>query len=155
MQTHDWFNPTIVAVKETPPSLLALTTYLLSKTGKRARGRLGERLAERDVRLWHMAVLAALADFGPHVQRDLAERFAIDPSDITKVLDDLTKADQVVRTRDPADRRRLQVEITETGRQALAALIVEAEAVQSEVLAPLSDTEQAQLHGLLLKIFPG
>ena len=35
-------------------------------------------------------VLAALDDFGPHVQRELASRLGVDPSDMVKVLDELT-----------------------------------------------------------------
>lgn len=139
----------------TPPTLTALTAYLLSRTGKTARGRLAARLAEQGLRLWHMAVLAALADFGPHTQRELAERLTIDPSDMVKVLDDLTAAGHVTRTRDPADRRRLRVAPTPAGRTALAALVAEAEAVQDEQLAALSPAERAALHALLLRVFTG
>ncbi|MEV0407187.1 MarR family winged helix-turn-helix transcriptional regulator [Actinoallomurus sp. NPDC050550] len=138
---------------ETPPSLLALTTYLLSRVGKTARMRITERLAARDVRLWHMAVLAALADFGPHAQRDLAARLSIDPSDVVKVLDELAAADHVERARDPADRRRVVVTITPAGRTALADLTSEASAVQEGVLAPLDEDERARLHDLLLRLF--
>ncbi|WP_433170403.1 MarR family winged helix-turn-helix transcriptional regulator [Actinoallomurus sp. CA-150999] len=138
---------------ETPPSLLALTTYLLSRVGKTARTRITERLAAHDVRLWHMAVLAALADFGPHAQRDLAARLSIDPSDVVKILDELTAAGHVERARDPADRRRVTVTITPAGRTALADLTSEASAVQEGVLAPLDEDERARLHDLLLRLF--
>ncbi|WP_327292296.1 MarR family winged helix-turn-helix transcriptional regulator [Streptomyces sp. NBC_01198] len=139
----------------TPPTLTALTTYLLSRTGKTARGRLAAELAEQGLRLWHMAVLAALADFGPHTQRDLADRLAIDPSDMVKVLDDLTAAGHVTRTRDPADRRRVRVTLTPAGRSALAALVTGAESVQAALLAPLTPAERATLHGLLGRLFAG
>ena len=138
---------------ETPPSLLDLTTYLLTRVGKTARGRLGERLARLELRLWHMAVLAALTDFGPHSQRELSSRLSIDPSDMVKLLDELSARGWVERARDGADRRRIQVTITERGRSALADLSREAEAVQHEVLAPLDEQERAQLHGLLLQVF--
>jgi DNA-binding MarR family transcriptional regulator len=138
---------------ETPPSLLDLTTYLLSRVGKAARGRLGERLARSELRLWHMAVLAALTDFGPHSQRELSSRLSIDPSDMVKLLDELSTRGWVERTRDVADRRRIQVTITNQGRSALADLTREAEAVQHEVLASLDEQERAQLHGLLLQVF--
>ncbi|NUU22187.1 MAG: winged helix-turn-helix transcriptional regulator [Streptomycetaceae bacterium] len=137
-----------------PPTLLALSTYLLSLTGKTARGRLAERLGERGLRLWHMAVLAALADFGPHSQRSLCDRLSVDPSDMAKVVDQLAGAAHVERTRDTADRRRFVVSITPAGRKALRALVGEAEAVQDELLAPLSARERTQLHALLLRVFP-
>ncbi|WP_231591128.1 MarR family winged helix-turn-helix transcriptional regulator [Saccharothrix sp. ST-888] len=140
---------------ETPPSLTALTTYLLSKVGKSARTRLAERLADHGVRLWHMAVLAALADFGPHAQRDLAARLGIDPSDVVKVIDELARAGQVERNRDTADRRRVSVTLTPAGRAALTALTAEATAVQDAVLAPLTEQERVQLHTLLTRIHRG
>ncbi|GAA1978235.1 MarR family winged helix-turn-helix transcriptional regulator [Catenulispora subtropica] len=136
-----------------PPSLTALTTYLLSRTGKTARSRLAGRFAERRLRLWHHAVLAALADFGPHAQRELAVRLAVDPSDMAKILDELAAADRVDRVRDPADRRRVTVTLTEAGRALLAELDAEAAAVQDEVLAPLDGDEREQLNALLAKVF--
>jgi DNA-binding MarR family transcriptional regulator len=136
-----------------PPSLVGLTTYLLSRTGKTARARLTERLAARGLRLWHMAVLAALADFGPHVQRALAARLSVDPSDIAKVVDELAVAGWVDRTRDPADRRRVRVTVTPEGRSALAALRSDAEAVQTDLLAPLDAAERDQLTALLRRVY--
>ncbi|MEW2521176.1 MarR family winged helix-turn-helix transcriptional regulator [Actinacidiphila alni] len=136
----------------TPPTLAALTTYLLSKTGKAARGRLAAHLSGEGLRLWHMAVLAALADFGPQAQRDLAARLVIDPSDMVKVIDELAAADCVERARDTADRRRVRVALTPAGRDRLAALTARAEAVQDEVLAPLDAAERATLHALLLRV---
>ena len=139
----------------TPPTLTALTTYLLSRTGKTARGRLAAELGDQGLRLWHMAVLAALADLGPHAQRELAERLDIDPSDIVKVLDELAIRGCVERARDPADRRRVRVTLTPEGSATLAALTVRAEAVQDAVLAPLDTEERAVLHALLLRVYEG
>ncbi|MBP2702535.1 winged helix-turn-helix transcriptional regulator [Microbispora sp. RL4-1S] len=136
-----------------PPTLLGLHTYLLSLTGKAARGRLSDRLASRGLRLWHMAVLAALADFGPHTQRDLCARLSVDPSDMAKIVEQLAGFGQIERTRDPADRRRVSVGLTDTGRRALTELVGEARAVQDEMLAPLTGDERAQLHSFLLKVF--
>ncbi|MBH1937363.1 winged helix-turn-helix transcriptional regulator [Streptomyces sp. AV19] len=138
---------------ETPPSLTALTTYLLSRVGKDARGRIAARLARRELRMWHMAVLAALADFGPHAQRDLGARLSIDPSDMTKILDELVARGHVDRTRDPRDRRRFSVAVSPSGVRELARLTAEARAVQDEVLAPLDARERERLHALLAKVF--
>ncbi|MFI8083159.1 MarR family winged helix-turn-helix transcriptional regulator [Kitasatospora sp. NPDC086009] len=136
----------------TPPTLLDLSTYLLSRTGRAARSRLAERLAGRGLRLWDMAVLAALADFGPHAQRDLVRRLGVDPSDMAKVADRLAAADCVERIRDTADRRRVSVSITGTGRAVLAELEAEARAVQDEILAPLDPRERRTLHDLLRRV---
>ncbi|MCG6494004.1 MarR family winged helix-turn-helix transcriptional regulator [Kitasatospora sp. A2-31] len=141
--------------RATPPTLLDLSTYLLSRTGKAARGRLAERLAGRGLRLWDMAVLAALADFGPHAQRDLVRRLGVDASDMAKVADHLASAGYVERIRDTADRRRVSVSITGAGRATLAELDAQARAVQDEVLAPLTPEERRTLHELLRRVHGG
>ncbi|MFF9077758.1 MarR family winged helix-turn-helix transcriptional regulator [Streptomyces sp. NPDC014646] len=139
-------------MSEIPPSLLGFTTYLLSRTGKTARSRLAARLAERDMKLWHMAVLSALVDFGPHVQRELASRLGIDRSDMVKIVDDLAVAGLVERARDTDDRRRVTVTSSPAGRAVLVDLQAEALSVQRELLAPLSTAEQAQLAALLRRV---
>ncbi|MBY8878794.1 MarR family winged helix-turn-helix transcriptional regulator [Actinacidiphila acidipaludis] len=141
--------------RTTPPTLTGLTPYLLSRTGKAARGALAARLAEQGLRLWHMAVLAALADFGPHAQRELAVRLSIDPSDVVKVVDELAGPGYVERARDPGDRRRVVVTLTPAGRTALAGLSDQAAAVRDAVLAPLDPAERATLHALLSRVFAG
>lgn len=140
-------------LRTAPPSLTGLTTYLLSRTGKSARGRLAGRFADRGLRLWHHAVLAALADFGPHVQRDLAARLGIDASDMAKIVDELAGAGSVDRARDAADRRRITVTLTDAGRTLLAELDAQARDVQDEVLEPLTEVEREQLNVLLGKVF--
>ncbi|GAA3337374.1 hypothetical protein GCM10020358_13410 [Amorphoplanes nipponensis] len=136
-----------------PPTLLGVTSYLLSLNGKAARERVTTRLAGRGLRLWHMAVLAALVDFGPHAQRDLSVRLSVDPSDMAKVIDQLTTAGHVARARDGADRRRVLVTVTGSGRDLLARLVDEATAVDEIVLADLTAAERGQLHALLLRVF--
>jgi DNA-binding MarR family transcriptional regulator len=143
------------AGRAAPPSLVGLSTYLLSLTGKAARGRLAERLAGQGLRLWHMAVLAALADFGPQAQRDLCARLSVDPSDMAKVVEQLARGGHVERTRDAADRRRVVVALTGEGRALLDRLTADAERVQDELLAPLDAGERAELHALLVKVYGG
>lgn len=136
----------------TPPTLSGLSTYLLAQTGRDARAALADRLGQRGLRLWHLAVLAALDDFGPQSQRDVGARFGIHASDMTKVVDELAERDLVSRERDPADRRRVVVALTGAGRTTLVTLRDDAAAVQDEVLAPLTAQERDVLHGLLLRV---
>ncbi|MFE5586511.1 MarR family winged helix-turn-helix transcriptional regulator [Kitasatospora sp. NPDC056531] len=138
-----------------PPTLLDLSTFLLARIGRTARGRLAEQLAERGLRLWDLAVLAALADFGPQAQRDLVQRLGIDPSDLAKVADQLGAAGYVERTRDQRDRRRVSVSVTPAGRALLAELTGQARAVQDELLAPLDAGERRTLRKLLLRVHYG
>lgn len=155
MDEMDAEGRAVEAGRGAPPSLMALSTYLLSLTGKAARGRLAEKLAGQGLRLWHMAVLAALADFGPQAQRGLCARLSVDPSDMAKVIEQLARGGHVERTRDPADRRRVVVALTDDGRALLDRLTADAERVQDEVLAPLNAGERAELHALLVKVYGG
>lgn len=137
----------------TPPTLTARTAFLLSRTGKAARGLVAAGLAERGARMPHMAVLAALADFGPHVQRDLAVRLAMDPSDLAKVVEDLGGRGEVARTRDAGDRRRVSVALTDAGRAGLASMDEAVSQAEETLLAPLSPAERGQLAAMLARVY--
>ncbi|MFJ8039067.1 MarR family winged helix-turn-helix transcriptional regulator [Kitasatospora sp. NPDC096147] len=128
--------------------LLGLTTFLISTTGRNARASLAARVAERGLRLWHVAVLEALSA-GSLSKGELAARLDINPSDIVKVVDDLMAADCAVCTRSLRDRRRVEVSLTPAGHALLAELTAELTAVEDSVLAPLSGDERAQLADLL------
>jgi MarR family transcriptional regulator, lower aerobic nicotinate degradation pathway regulator len=139
---------------QTPPRLTALTAYLMSRTGKQARSRVAAALAGDGLRMWHMALLAALDDAGPLTQRELAARLDIDPSDVTKALEDLDQdRGWIDRRRDPADRRRVVVAITAAGAGALAALTDRVERIEDDLLAALSAAERRTLHALLRRVF--
>jgi DNA-binding MarR family transcriptional regulator len=131
-----------------PASLLDLTAYRLSLAGKAARNAVAARLAQDDLRLGDLALLASLRDDGPAAQRVLAERLALDPSDVLRLVDALEARDWVRRERDPADRRRTIVSLTARGGRALDAALEACREAQDAALAPLSARERATLHEL-------
>ncbi len=141
----------VAAFSDRPARLAALTTYLLSQTAKLAKGQLDERLAERGLRLRHMAVLA-LVDEGPAAQLEIGRRLDLDPSDVTATVDELQVRGWVTRTPDPDDRRRKVVSLTRRGERALADLDRMALRVADALLAPVSRRRRAQLHQDLLRI---
>ena len=51
----------------------------------------------------------------------LADRLTVSPPSVTAVVDGLVARDLVVRTPDPSDRRRLNLELTDAGRLLLVA----------------------------------
>ncbi|MFC7387961.1 MarR family winged helix-turn-helix transcriptional regulator [Sphaerisporangium rhizosphaerae] len=140
-------------VPQLPPSLLGVTAFVLSKTGLAGRRGMGERLESMGLGLWHMAVLAALADFGPASQRDLGRRLGIDASDLVAVMDALLPPRLVDRGRDPADRRRYSVSITAEGRAALDEALRRAAEVHDDILRALDAQEREMLHRLLRKAY--
>jgi DNA-binding MarR family transcriptional regulator len=68
-----------------------------------------------EVTTTQFAVLARLAEVGPLSQNHLGRETAMDAATIKGVVDRLTKLGYVSTTADPDDRRRLTVNLTDTG----------------------------------------
>jgi len=77
-------------------------------------------LAPVDLSVPQYRVLALLAG-GPAASSWLADRLTVSPPSVTAVVDGLVARDLVVRNPDPSDRRRLNLELTESGRRLLVA----------------------------------
>ena len=101
---------------------------------------------------YHFAILAALDEFGPDSQVQIAHRCGIDQSDVNTMLNELVEQGHVARTPDPADRRRNLVTLTAAGRRRLEALDTTLTGVQQDILDALSATERDMLTGLLTRI---
>ncbi|MBW8487120.1 MarR family winged helix-turn-helix transcriptional regulator [Actinomadura parmotrematis] len=135
-----------------PERLLGVTTFVLARAGRAGRARMGALADGHGLGLWHVAVLAALAEGPPVSQRALGTRLGIDPSDLVEVVGRLEGLGLARRERDPADRRRYLVEPTAAGRAELDAVTAGAARLDAELLAPLDPGERAQLHALLLRV---
>jgi len=104
------------------------------------------------LRSYHYRLLAALEEWGPVSQADLARSTAVDRSDVVTVLGELEQLGLIERTVDPNNRRRNIVSITRAGSDQLGALDPVIDEVQQRVLAPLSQNERGQLTKLLRKL---
>jgi DNA-binding MarR family transcriptional regulator len=132
-----------------PPSLLALPSYLASQLSKFGRRGLEAALAEHDLALIHHGVLAALADFGPRSQQQLADALDFDKSHLVARIDDLQRRGMVTRTQDPSDPRRNQIALTPAGQRLVDVLRPVAQESQLGFLQTLSPAEQETLISLL------
>jgi DNA-binding MarR family transcriptional regulator len=103
------------------------------------------------MRFPHLAVLAALDEFGAASQRDISRRLRIDPSDLVAFVDWLEGVGFVHRTRDERDRRRYRVDLTPAGRRALDVRTHIIERMNEEIFRGLDDHERERLHELLLR----
>ena len=135
-----------------PPSLLALPSYLAGNVARIGHRLLLEALAEHDLRLAHFAVLAALSDFGPLAQHELADRLDINRSHLVGYVDEIEQRGLVRRDRDPEDRRRQRVALTAGGRKLLRDLGAVAKRSQADFLSALSGSERETLLALLRKV---
>ncbi|MCX5194174.1 MarR family transcriptional regulator [Streptomyces sp. NBC_00249] len=130
----------------------SLPSWLVGRVAARGRGLVADAIAAEGLKLAHHAVLAATAEYGPLAQADLGRRLAIDPKDLVGLLNHLQAAGLVVRTPDPADRRKNAVTATEAGLATLTRCATLAETANAELLAPLTPAERGQLVTLLTRL---
>lgn len=132
-----------------PDRLRRLPSWLLGQLSVEARRTVGAVFAAHELHRSQYALLAALEEFGPQSQAELAERSGLDRSDVVRFIDELAGRRLLVRERDAADRRRNVVSVSTTGRRLLGRLDAEIAAAQDRFLARLSARERAQLVSLL------
>ncbi len=105
--------------------------------------------------LRNFIVLSYLADRDGIAQQELSEILCMDANNLVLLLNELEAAGFVQRVRDPEDRRRHIVELTEAGRTAFLRGERAREALEDEVLRALDPDERETLRGLLLKALDG
>ena len=81
----------------------------------------------------------------------MAEDLSMDSNTGVLVLNDLEDLEYAERRRDPSDRRRHIVEITEAGLEALERAEMAQGSIEDEILGGLSPSERATLRALLVK----
>lgn len=101
--------------------------------------------------LKNMVVLAYLNDHPGVSQQVMTEHLSMDSNTGVLVLNDLEDLEYVERRRDPADRRRHIVIITDAGREALERAEMAQSSIEDEILGGLSATERAEFRRLLVK----
>jgi DNA-binding MarR family transcriptional regulator len=135
-----------------PAATADRSAFLLARLGRVASRQLNDRLAETGLKPTQVAILMTLRDLGPLSQQDLGERLRIDPSNLVAFLNSLEDEGLLVRKRDPEDRRRHIVEITEQGIERCPVCFEPVSALEDELLAGLSAQEQRVLNRMLSRI---
>ncbi|ROO82708.1 MarR family transcriptional regulator [Actinocorallia herbida] len=108
--------------------------------------------AAHEMESWEFDVLTALRRAGAPYQLNpgqLLRATLVTSGTMTNRIDRLTAARLVERHPDPADKRGVQVRLTDVGRARVDAAFSDLIDRERELLAALSDTEQKQLAGLL------
>jgi DNA-binding MarR family transcriptional regulator len=134
----------------TPP-IFTSTAYLLYKAGMYAQKAFDDAFGTVGLNAREFLVLA-FATTEPLSQQDIARRLGIDPTVLVGVVDELERRSLVARRRDPGDRRRYLLAVTDSG----AELLVKAERTATEAthafLDPLDTTRRRQLSELLVEL---
>lgn len=105
--------------------------------------------------LKELAALSFLRDYEVTTQQALSEGLCIDANYCVLLLNELEATDFVERRRDPTDRRRHIVTMTEAGREALRRAEAAQQTLEDEILAGLDSEERATLAHLLRKALDG
>lgn len=124
----------------------------LAHTGRRATE---GALAPSGLRPRHIVALRVLSDSGPASQQALADVLSLDPSNVVGLLNELEERGLVTRRRDPTDRRRHIVELSEQGERALVQAQRTMVRAEDDLLGALSPEERATLHALLSRALAG
>jgi DNA-binding MarR family transcriptional regulator len=131
------------------PGLIELITRLNKSLYKRT----SEQLL--GMRLRQFQALAKVRDHPGISQQELAEGMLLDANAVVILLNELEDLGYSVRRRDPVDRRRHILELTDSGRQAIARAEKGRDSIEGEVLAGLSAEEKQTLRKLLTRVLDG
>lgn len=114
--------------------------------------RIHRHLMDTGLTLSQFGVLEVLYHKGSLCQRDIGKKILKTSGNITMVIDNLEKRKLVIREKDPVDRRRMLVKLTEKGLELIQALFPTHAAVAEKTFAVLESNEIATLGKLLKKI---
>ena len=107
------------------------------------------------MRLKAYMTLGHIRDHPGTTQQELETALVMDANSVVLILNELEARQFSVRRRDPQDRRRHLVEITPAGRRALEKADRAREALEDELLAPLSVDERKNLRSLIERVLAG
>ncbi len=141
---------------ETQPAvqqLMADPGFLLSRVGAVARAGFKEVLAGWRMRPLQYLILRTLEAGGGASQQELCAAVGIDSGNMVELVDGLESLGYASRARDPRDRRRYVVSLTEPGRSALSELRRAISEYTAGLLSPLTETERQRLTSILGKLY--
>jgi DNA-binding MarR family transcriptional regulator len=133
-----------------PPSVGI--AFLVSQVGAHAALLFAERLAAVNLQPHDAGILRMLGSNSGLSQRAMCDLFGIFPSRLVVLLDGLESKKLIERRDDSADRRRFAVHLTKNGRKALVMIGTLTRALEVDLFAALSASEQRSLLNLLTRI---
>jgi len=127
--------------------------FLLSRVGAAIRAGFKDVLAGWRVRPLQYLVLLVLDSGGGASQQELCAAAGVDSGNMVELLDGLEALGYASRARDPRDRRRYVVTITQEGRSALGELRRAVDEYTVGFLSPLTEAERQRLASILGKLY--
>jgi DNA-binding MarR family transcriptional regulator len=124
---------------------------LLSTVGRASGRTFSKYLEPTGLRTRHMSAMLALRS-GPQSQQDLAVTLDLHATKLVTLLNELEADGLTIRRRDPSDRRRHTVSLSELGRARLAALDIAKEKLEEVLFRDLTLAQRALLGSLLERV---
>lgn len=127
--------------------------FLLSRVGTAIQAGFKELLGRWQLRPQQFAILTILRAVGEASQQQLCQTLGIDSGNMVELVDGLEALGYAQRRRDPRDRRRYLLAMTEPGQAAFGAMTTAVDDYTARFLEPLDQAEQTALAGALGKLF--
>jgi DNA-binding MarR family transcriptional regulator len=144
--------PPEASAKCMPAELLANPLFLLGRLGVVVKGRAFEEFERAGFSPYHYSVLALLEEGPRTTQAEIADTLEVDRGTLVKLLDFLEERGMIGRQRDPNDRRRHFVSLTDAGRRQLTTFREIVARLDDEFLVPLDENDRAELLAMLQKL---
>jgi DNA-binding MarR family transcriptional regulator len=138
--------------RQAPRKGKASCGVLLFRLSRASGEGIGDALAEVGLRAPAYAILNQLYEAGPISQQALGRALRIHASNLVALIDELEADGCVIRRRDPGDRRRYLLELTDDGVRRLAQAETATREAEADMLAPLNAAERERLRSYLTKL---
>ncbi len=136
-----------------PRTIASVRLYVkLERASRAVAARTEARLAELGVTHTQLGVLEALLHLGPLTQRALIQKVLTSPGNMTDLIDKLEERGFVTRCRVAADKRSVEVGLTEAGRKFIGCLFPRHAGDIAAAMTGLTDAEIATLDDLLRRV---
>lgn len=126
---------------------------LVGLIAKISHDHMAQRLSDRSLSRLQYGTLRVLDFEGSLTLSELSKKFIVDPSTLVPVVDALERKGLVIRERDPEDRRRFPVVLTDSGREIIrqVEVVMDDDPLSNGLMALGTDKMQTLL-GLLREL---
>ncbi|WEK55988.1 MAG: MarR family transcriptional regulator [Candidatus Cohnella colombiensis] len=126
--------------------------FLINITGRKITHHFATQLSAHEITPEQWSVLSCLCEQDGISQKSLAARVVKDPTNITRILDQLERKGLALRRTNPVDRRSFSAFVTDKGNQMQAELSSIEEQFMNSILQGLSEQQIDQLKQTLIHI---
>jgi DNA-binding MarR family transcriptional regulator len=97
-------------------------------------------------------IMAVLGRFGAMTANEIVDRTAMDKVRVSRAVALLVRKGRLLRRADPADRRRIVLDLSAKGRAVYEEIVPLALGVEARLLAPLTPAERALVEGVIARL---